>query len=248
MFVFSAVLSSLNYFFIGIREGMMIVTVLIRGILIMGISSIFSKFLYETEQKSTVLLENENLKLENLTIQLNSLKNQLNPHFLFNSLNTLSWLINENKEKSQQYLQKLSQVLRYSLQIQAQSVVPLKEELMLLDSYIFLLAIRFGDNLKMTKELSEVSRFNIPPLSLQLLVENAIKHNIISSAQPMYLHISIDKDKQTLSVSNSLHPKPNSAGTGIGLANLNERFRILTNRSIEIQQDEAFTVILPLIA
>ncbi|MCU0325882.1 MAG: histidine kinase [Spirosomaceae bacterium] len=239
-------LSSLNML-LGIREKMMVITVIIRGLLVLGFGYFFSKFINEMQQKNVILLENEHLKTENLQIQLNSLKNQLNPHFLFNSLNTLSWLINDDKAKSQQYLQKLSQVLRYSLSMQEQSLVSLKEELSLLDSYIFLLQIRFGENLQIRKDLSEIEKYKIPPLSTQLLIENAIKHNIISTTKPMYLTIVVDSENQTLSVSNSLNLKPNSEGTGIGLANLNERFRILANQEIEIQQNEEFRVILPLI-
>jgi two-component system LytT family sensor kinase len=243
---FIVLLGGLNFFVIGIHESMMFVTVAIRGVLIVGIAYVFSKFLVENEQKNEILLENEHLKNENLLVQLTSLKNQLNPHFLFNSLNTLSWLINEDKEKSQRYLQKLSQVLRYSLSMQEQSLVPLKEELTLLENYIFLLQMRFGDNLKVVKNIENI-QFKIPPLSLQLLIENAIKHNIISTASPM--SISIESKANSLIVSNTLNIKPNSEGTGIGLVNLNERFKILANCEIGIEQNKKeFTVILPLIS
>lgn len=243
LFVFVVVLSALNILVIGL-SAKMIPSVVIRGISIAGIAYYFSKFLIETDLKNEVLLENEQLKTENLLVQLTSLKNQLNPHFLFNSLNTLSWLINEDKDKSQRYLQKLSQVLRYSLNMQEQSLVPLKEELALLENYIFLLQIRFGDNLKIIKNIENI-QFKIPPLSLQLLIENAIKHNIISTASPMRIEIEL-KDNRLI-VRNTLNIKANSEGTGIGLVNLNERFKILASREIEIEQNEAFTVILPLI-
>jgi sensor histidine kinase YesM len=91
-----------------------------------------------------LLLENQQLKHDNVLFQLNALKNQLNPHFLFNSLNTLSWLINQDTAKSQEYLQKLSQVLRYSLSMQEQQLVSLKDELVLVENYVFLLQMRFG--------------------------------------------------------------------------------------------------------
>jgi sensor histidine kinase YesM len=243
--VFVIVLSMLNMIVIGLSSRM-IPTVFARGILIAMIAYFFSKFSIETERKNEILLENEHLKNENLQVQLTSLKNQLNPHFLFNSLNTLSWLINEDKEKSQHYLQKLSQVLRYSLSMQEQSLVPLKEELTLVDSYIFLLQIRFGDNLKITKNIDNTD-FSIPPLSLQLLIENAIKHNIISTKSPLNIWIESNKNEKTLIVKNTLNRKMNSEGTGIGLVNLNERFKILANHEIEIEKNEAFIVILPLI-
>ncbi len=243
--VFVLVLTTLNVLIIGLSMKMF-PTVVVRGALIGIIAYFFSRFLTETERKNEILLENEHLKSENLLVQLSSLKNQLNPHFLFNSLNTLSWLINEDKEKSQRYLQKLSQVLRYSLSMQEQSLVPLKEELTLVDSYIFLLQIRFGNNLQIIKNIEEV-QFKIPPLSLQLLIENAIKHNVISTASP--LSIWIELRDNVLIVRNTHKPKPNSEGTGIGLVNLNERFKILASREVEIEQNEKeFKVVLPLIA
>jgi two-component system, LytTR family, sensor kinase len=225
----------------------MISTVIMRGVLIAIIAYFFSRFLLETQSKNEILLENEQLKHENLSNQLNSLKNQLNPHFLFNSLNTLSWLINEDKGKSQQYLQKLSQVLRASLSLQEQLLVCLNEELALMDSYIFLLQMRFGENLKIIQKIEGAERFQIPPHSLQLLIENAIKHNIISSNMPLQINIEVKPAEKIIKISNSIHLKTNSAGMGIGLINLSERFRLLVGREIEISQDNTFTVILPLI-
>lgn len=239
-------LSLINIFIIGLPPKM-IPTVMMRGFLIAIIAYFFSKFLIETEKKNEALLENEQLKHENVLNQLNSLKNQLNPHFLFNSLNTLSWLINEDKERSQQYLQKLSQVLRYSLNMQEQPLVLLQEELTLVDNYIFLLQMRFGDNLKIVKYLEGSDRFNIPPHSLQLLIENAIKHNIVSSVKPLTISIEVQAEAKIIKISNSINLKVNSSGTGIGLANLSERFKILVGKEIDISQNEEFTVILPLI-
>lgn len=224
-------------------------TVVTRGALMAVIAYFFSRFMTETEKKNEILIENEQLKHENLLVQLTSLKNQLNPHFLFNSLNTLSWLINEDKAKSQRYLQKLSQVLRYSLSMQEQSLASLKEELALVENYIFLLKMRFGDNLNVTTKVESPASFQIPPLSLQLLIENAIKHNVISSVNPLEVNIELQLADKTIGVSNSLQLKPNSEGTGIGLANLNQRFKLLTNKEIEIKQNEtSFCVILPLIS
>ena len=245
LLLFIVILMTLNILVVGLSMRIL-PSVVIRGVLIAGIAYFFGKFLIETERKNEILVENEQLKNENLLIQLTSLKNQLNPHFLFNSLNTLSWLINEDKDKSQRYLQKLSQVLRYSLSMQEQSLVSLKEELTLVDSYIFLLQMRFGDNLKIVQNI-ENTNFQIPPLSLQLLIENAIKHNVISTASPLSIWIELKSGNQ-LVVRNSLNLKPNSAGTGIGLVNLNERFKILANKAVEIEQNQAeFIVTLPLI-
>ena len=246
LLVYSVGLTLANHFIIGLplKTGG---TVAIRGILMAIITYFFSRFMTEAEKKNEVLLENEQLKHENVLVQLNSLKNQLNPHFLFNSLNTLSWLINEDKAKSQRYLQKLSQVLRYSLTMQEQSLVTLKEEMDLVDSYIFLLQMRFGDNLKIDKNVDRTAAVKIPPLSIQLLIENAIKHNVISSAFPLSIFVDYQSDSRSLLVRNSLNLRPHSEGTGIGLANLNQRFKLLSNQEIEIQQGEEFCVVLPLI-
>lgn len=243
--VFVFVLMSVNVVVIGLKVHIL-PTVITRGVLIAVIGYFFCKLLTETERKNEILIENEQLKHENLLVQLTSLKNQLNPHFLFNSLNTLSWLINEDKAKSQRYLQKLSQVLRYSLNMQEQSLVTLKEEFNLVDSYIFLLQMRFGDNLSVHKKIENVEQLRIPPLSIQLLIENAIKHNIISSATPLKISIELQPVEKILMVSNSLNPRPHSDSTGIGLANLNQRFKLLIGKEIEIVKNNDFTVILPL--
>ena len=248
LLIYSVALTSANTFIIGLplKTASTVVT---RGVLMAVIAYFFSRFMAETEKKNEILIENEQLKHENLLVQLTSLKNQLNPHFLFNSLNTLSWLINEDKAKSQRYLQKLSQVLRYSLSMQEQSLVSLKEELALVENYIYLLKMRFGDNLNVTTKVESPASFQIPPLSLQLLLENAIKHNVISSANPLEVSIELQLTDKTIWISNSLQLKPNSEGTGIGLANLNQRFKLLTNNEIEIKQNEtSFCVILPLIS
>lgn len=244
---FVVLLSGLNLILIRLPI-IMIPTVVMRGGLLAGIAYFFSRFLTENERKNEILIENEQLKNDNLQIQLTALRNQLNPHFLFNSLNTLSWLINEDKNKSQLYLQKLSQVLRYSLNMQEQSLVSLKEEMALTDSYIFLLQMRFGDNLNIHRAIEHPEKFQIPPLSIQLLIENAVKHNIISSSSPLQINIVTDAERNRINISNSLNLKPNSEGTGIGLANLNERFRLLTNLEIEIRQNGEFSVILPLLS
>jgi two-component system, LytTR family, sensor kinase len=106
--------------------------------------------------------------------------------------------------------------------------------------------MRFGDNLKVVRNIANV-QFKIPPLSLQLLIENAIKHNIISTASPLSIWIELNEKERIIIVRNTLNLKPNSEGTGIGLVNLNERFKILASREIEIEQNDTFIVILPLI-
>lgn len=237
-------LAGLNSLFLPVRMGM-ISSIIMRGAIVIAMMYLWSKNLIEAERKNALLLENQQLKHDNVLFQLNALKNQLNPHFLFNSLNTLSWLINQDTAKSQEYLQKLSQVLRYSLSMQEQQLVSLKDELILVENYVFLLQMRFGNNLQINISPIEPTPYQILPLSIQLLIENAIKHNVVSSSKPLQVDISFEEEH--IVVSNKISPKLHAEGTGIGLANLDNRYKLMTGKSISIQKDTLFTVRLPLI-
>lgn len=181
-----------------------------------------------------IAIENESLIAENLMTRYDVLKNQMNPHFLFNSLNTLQSLIDIDKEKAKDYVQELSKVLRYSLH--NQEVVSLEEELRLANSFCKLMEIRYGDNLKINFDIDKTMlNDEIIPLSLQVLIENAIKHNVISDKQPLVINITSDLENRKLVISNKIQSKiDKSAGNGIGLANLSERYRLKWNTDIEI--------------
>lgn len=181
-----------------------------------------------------IAIENEMLVAENLVTRYEVLKNQMNPHFLFNSLNTLQSLIEIDKEKAKDYVQELSKVLRYSLQ--NQEVVSLEEELRLANSFCKLMEIRYGENLKINFEIDErLLHDEIIPLSLQMLIENAIKHNVISDRQPLVINITSDVENRTITVFNKIQSKIDAnSGNGIGLANLSERYRLKWNSDIEI--------------
>ena len=181
-----------------------------------------------------IAIENESLITENLMTRYEVLKNQMNPHFLFNSLNTLQSLIEVDKEKAKDYVQELSKVLRYSLQ--NQEVVSLEEELRLANSFCKLMEIRYGENLKINFDIDErMMNDEIIPLSLQVLIENAIKHNVISDKQPLTININSDFESRKIIVCNKIQSKiDRSTGNGIGLANLSERYRLKWNTDIEI--------------
>ena len=208
---------------------------------------------YETAYYMTALTKSlkaqEQLKRQNVESQLEILKNQVKPHFLFNSLNTLTSLIPDEPDLAVDYVQKLSKVYRYILEIKDKKLIPLQEELDCIKAYLFMLKIRFGENLK--TEIDETGlNFNhhIVPLSLQLLVENAVKHNIISNKKP--LKITMRKgDNGFLLVSNNLQPKAQQMpSTGTGLNNIKSRYEILSNQEVKVTVTEkAFTVALPLI-
>ncbi len=184
-----------------------------------------------------IAIENESLVAENMITRYEVLKNQLNPHFLFNSLNTLQSLIEIDKEKAKEYVQELSKVLRYSLQ--NQEVVTLEEELRLANSFCKLMEIRYGDNLKFDFDIDDcMLSYQIIPLSLQVLLENAIKHNVISDKQPLTIYVFTTSDYDSIVVLNTIQPKiDKSSGNGIGLANLSERYRLKWNTDIKIHED-----------
>ena len=208
-----------------------------------------SIFLYDRWKKS--VLESERLRRAHVQSQLEGLKSQINPHFLFNSLNTLTYLIPEDEGKAVKFVQKLSKVYRYFLEIQDQQVIPLKEELDFLKAYVFLIKERFGENLRI--HLNTPDHFlemSIVPLSLQILFENAIKHNVISKSRPLTIELSINTQTDYLVVKNNLQKKRQvTPSTKIGLQNIKDRYAYFSNRPLFIEQTEAsFTVKVPLIA
>ena len=164
------------------------------------------------EEKSKLLVQAERQKKENIISQFETLKNQVNPHFLFNSLNALSMLVLEDSKKAEQFIHKLTKVYRYVLDYRDLNVIPLGEEMYFLDNYLFLQKIRFEAGLHVEVHVSpDVRSHQVPPLSLQLLVENAIKHNIISQSQP--LHLEIYSEGQELVVKNNLQLRSEKEGS-----------------------------------
>lgn len=198
----------------------------------------------EGQQKSH---ENEQLRTAYLEAELELLKGQLNPHFLFNSLSSLSGIIRENPELAQHYVSQLSKVFRYSLQQSGANLVTLGEELDMLRSYGELLTMRFEKAFKLEINIDKPwFKAKIPHLSLQLLLENAAKHNIATLKKPLKVQLCIDGNY--VSIRNNLQEVTTPGdSTGIGLSNLNERYKILLNREIVINKtNEQFIVKLPL--
>jgi len=192
--------------------------------------------------------ETEKLKRESLNAELNALKTQVNPHFLFNNLNTLSSIIPENPAMAVEFVQQLSRVYRHILEVQDAQSIPLKDELDVLRAYAFLLQTRFGDNLDITIDVSEEKlKKKIVPLSLQMLMENAIKHNIVSSEKP--LKVNVFAENGNLVVRNNLQKKKQvDQSTGIGLDNIRNRCKLLGNGEMEVTENgTSFTVSIPLI-
>ena len=201
---------------------------------------------YTKLQKS--LRETEQLQRENIQSQLEGLKNQVNPHFLFNSLNTLIYLIPEDPNKAINFVQKLSKVYRYILEIRDKKIITIGEELEFLKAYVFLLKERFGENININIDIpKEYYHRKIVPLSLQILFENSIKHNIISTHKPLDINVFIEKDK--LIVKNNLQKKNHvSSSTRVGLQNIKNRYQFFTDKEVDvIVTSNSFLVALPLV-
>ena len=197
-------------------------------------------------QLQTAAAEKAQLERQNIESQLEGLRNQVNPHFLFNSLNTLIYLIPEEPQKAVNFVQKLSKVYRYVLESRDAKIIPLAEELEFLKAYVFLLKERFGENLSVNiKDLDRKTDAAIVPLSLQMLFENAIKHNVISTEKP--LTIEVFSENGHLVVRNNLQRKNQVMdSTGVGLQNIKDRYRMLTHQEVEvIVSQQYFTVALP---
>lgn len=224
----------------------------IRDFIISSIVVTTGYLINQNLKSQKIMVENQQLKTENLKNQYETLKNQLNPHMLFNSLNTLYALVRENPDKAQDYISQLSKVMRYTLKQDSdieRSTISLQEELNFINSYIYLLKMRFEDNISFVFDIdNSLLMKKIPRMAIQLLVENEVKHNEISNRNP--LHITIRTiDDETLEVANNLQPRRGATtSTGIGLNNLRKRYQLLFNKDIEIQEKEnnIFSVKIPL--
>lgn len=206
-----------------------------------------SQMLFLSNKQQKVALENETLLTENMKTRYVALKNQVDPHFLFNSLNTLNSLIKIDVDKAQEYVQQLSSVFRYTLQ--NKEIITLNEELKFTHAYCHLMQIRYGDNLKFIYDIEErYYSYSIIPLSLQILVENAIKHNVVSNRQPLTITLSTSEG-DTIKISNPVQmKKEDEKGEGIGLSNLAERYRLMWKKDIIIKENDGiFEVELPLL-
>ncbi len=191
-------------------------------------------------------VQQEKLKREQLVLQYETLKSQVNPHFLFNNLNSLTSLISTNPEKAIDFVKKLSEVYRYVLDQKDHELVDLKTELNFLESYVYLQKIRFESNLNVQIDVNPKS-FKVIPLSVQMLVENAIKHNEISDKKPLKIRIFTD-DEQYLTVENDLHKKSGSEGNGSGIQNIRDRYDFFSDRKVILSfNSERFRVCIPLL-
>lgn len=228
-------------------DGLILFKCLFAWIVTCLLGYILQLFFYQQKMK----LENERLKTENLRAQYDMLTAQINPHFFFNSLNSLSALVRERKQDaSLKYINELSDIFRYVLNSGKCGLVTVRDELQFLKAYQFMLEIRFENKLFFRIDIPDFYLdYRLPGLSLQPLIENIIKHNVISEQSPLTVHLFITED-HSLAVSNPIQEKYGTSdeSSGIGLLNLNNRYQLLLSKGICIEKNEhSFCVKLPLI-
>jgi two-component system LytT family sensor kinase len=219
------------------------------AIITAGITAVYSLKSFVQRWKALLLME-EGLKQAVLKAEFESLKNQVNPHFLFNSLNILSALIPEDTGKSVQFVERLSKVFRYSLQHSEQNTIELATELKIAESYLFINQMRFGESFRYTVDLSEDDRSRqIVTQGLLTLLENVVKHNECSLEKPLCIRIYSEKDCLVVANQFQLKSRLRTDSTGIGLKNLKNRYvQLAADRPVVIEQsDQEFIVKLPLL-
>ena len=227
--------------------------VIFTAALIIMICVIFITHVYETvflvKESESEMLRAEQLERARVEASLEALKNQIDPHFIFNSLNTLSYLIEEKPAKAKQFNDNLADVYRYILQNKGRDLVLLQEEMNFLTDYFSLLEIRFESavQLRLAIDKNLFGQYLVPPISLQVLMENAIKHNEFSDAAPLIVDIGFNND--TLLFSNEIRKKTlRKPSSRTGLRNLDERYKLSTGHTIIVEDTEkVFRVVLPVL-
>lgn len=232
-------------FFIEYRETLIKLSILLF-ILLLIYTVIYFAF-YSYYSFATLQIESVKQERKQIDLQLKALKSQLSPHFLFNSLNTISSLVYKDQKKSETFIRKLAKLYQYTLQSYHSRLITLKEELEFVNSYLFLLQTRFENKFTIDIQIpDDILNSDIPPLTLQLLIENAVKHNVLDASNP--LEIKIYKEEEKIVVKNTVTKSPIAKDSfKIGLKNINSRYLLLVNKGISITNGNYFTVKIPII-
>lgn len=220
----------------------------VKDLVILVVTFLFTMTIYLMKQNHLAVVSMQELDFENLQNRYTALKNQTDPHFLFNCLNTLNGLIGRDDKRAQEYVQELATVFRHTMRDKV--VVRLSDELAFVRSYLYLMCIRYFDGLKVEWYIDDkYLDYYLIPSGLQILVENAIKHNIASAKMPLTISIRTNDDCIVVENRIQLREESISGSSGIGLDNLMEQYRLVFGKDIEIaSKDNMFTVSLPLIS
>jgi hypothetical protein len=253
---FLLLLINLTYYFIKVsltelpptQEQLVVMNVWGAAIFIPIYSIYFSLHFLRHWRKSE--LDVERFQKENIRSQLDSLKNHLDPHFLFNNLNILSSLVDRDQKASRMFIGKFADVYRAILRSKADDLIPLTEEMEFISSYIYLIKTRFEDNINFKLDVKTTRNRVLPPLTIQMLIENAIKHNLITEGRPLDIML-YQPDENSLVVSNTLNRRPDHDGNGLsrsGIANIRRRYAHFTEAEVVVTESEThFDVKIPLL-
>ncbi|MGB0524981.1 MAG: sensor histidine kinase [Flammeovirgaceae bacterium] len=204
--------------------------------------------LYAHNQYSIVQIQSVELKRTQLQLQFDALRSQLSPHYLFNCLNTVSNLVYKDAQLAEEFIRRFAQTYQYVLEKHEEELVKVYDEIEFIKSFHFLLKTRFGAGLQLSIDLpEEVLESQIPPLTLQILVENAVKHNIISPASPLHIKIIADTSGNLLVTNNITRQPAHATSLKVGLNNIKKRYAYFTKRAIQITQENNFHVQLPIL-
>lgn len=223
--------------------------VLFPSLAISLVISFIHEGLYFFNQWKLSFMQSENLAREHLVSQLETLKSQVNPHFLFNSLNTLTGLIEEDKDSAVDYVQQLSAFYRSIIQTRNQQLIKVEEEIRLINNYFEIQKRRYGDNLQLSVAVDSATlQLWLPPLSVQMLIENAVKHNVIATGRQLKVEVEATSSRYLL-IRNNLQPRDcDEPSAGMGLQNIKTRFGLLTERPVEIIRSAThFSVAVPVL-
>lgn len=204
---------------------------------------LYAYYHYAEGQISTIKKDRKQLKL-----QYQALKNQLSPHYLFNSLNTISSLIHKDKASAEEYIRRLADTYQYILNTHKHQLVSLGEEVAFAKAYYYLLCVRYREGLNLNINIpDQLLTYRIPPLTLQILVENAIKHNVFSADEPLNIYLGVIDNSEIRVVNNKTQPPHSVNSNKIGLDNIKMRYSFLTNDQVSIINEESFEVKVPII-
>jgi len=213
------------------------------------VSSLLSNSILFFKKWKDAAVAQEKLKHEHTALQYETLKSQVNPHFLFNSLNALIQLIHTDPDRAELYVKKLSQLYRYLLEQKDHETVALNKEMEAINNYIFLLKIRYHDHLKVNIHADFPETARVVPMSLQMLLENVVKHNVIARNKPVIIDIRVTEDGYIAVRNNCNKKKEKEASTGIGLENISNRYQYFSSKPIIIHEEkEYFEVKIPLLS
>jgi len=221
------------------------------GILLLASLSIYIivyALLYSYQQYAVAQIETLQRERKQLELQFEALKSQVSPHYLFNSLNTISSLIYKDPQSAEQFIRRLAQTYQYILATQNKRYVLLREEVDFVQSYYYLLRIRFQQQLTVEFNLpSSILDTRIPPLTLQILVENAVKHNTLNADNKLFIYITAQDNTYLRVINTKAAYAGNVQSFRIGLENIRKRYEFFTDRKIEVRDEDKFTVSLPII-